>query len=128
MSSIQQIPTSRPDLYAFAVTGKITETDMELMAATVSAGFDRFDKIDMLITMPGYDGAELGAMFDKEGLGAMVRANKHVHRYAVVGAPAWAKAMITLFDPLTPVETKAFDGDEESEAWTWVGGSRVAVA
>lgn len=127
MSSIQQIPTSRPDLYAFAVTGKITEADMERMAATVSAGFDRFDRIDMLITMPGYDGMELGAAFDKEGLGAMLRSNKHVNRYAVVGAPAWAKAMINLMNPLTPVETKAFDGDAEGEAWAWVGGSRAVA-
>ena len=111
MSGIQQIPTSRPDLYAFAVTGRIAEADMERMAATVSAGFDRFDRIDMLITMPGYDGAELGAAFDKEGLGAMLRSNAHVRRYAVVGAPAWAKAMIALLDPLTPVETRAFDDE-----------------
>ena len=126
MSSIQQIPTSRPDLYAFAVTGKITEADMEAMAATVSAGFERLDKIDMLITMPGYDGAEFGAMFDKEGLGAMLRSNAHVRRYAVVGAPPLAKAMITLFNPLTPVEAKAFD--DEGEAWAWVGGSRATGA
>ena len=125
MSSIQQIPTSRPDLLAFAVTGRIMEADMEAMAATVSAGFDREGQIDMLITMPGYDGAELGAVFDKEGLGAMLRANAQVRRYAVVGAPAWAKAMITLLGPLTPVEARAFD--DEGEAWAWVGGSRAVA-
>jgi hypothetical protein len=80
----------------------------------------------MLIAMPGYDGAELGAVFDKEGLGVMLRSNSHVRRYAVVGAPAWAKAMITLLDPLTPVEARAFD--IESEAWAWVGGSRASPA
>ncbi len=128
VTSIQQIPTSRPDLYAFAVTGRITEDDMETMAATVSSGFDRFDQIDMLITMPGYDGAEFGAVFDKEGLGAMLRSNKHVRRYAVVGAPGWAKAMINLLNPLTPVETKAFDNDREHEAWAWVEGSRATAA
>lgn len=128
MSSIHEIPTSRPDLCAFAVTGMIAEGDMERMAATVSAAFDRFDQIDMLITMPGYDGAEFGAVFDKEGLGAMLRANAHVRRYAVVGAPTWAKAMINLLSPLTPVETKAFDSGDEGDAWAWVGGSQAAVA
>jgi hypothetical protein len=125
VNHIEQIPTNRPDLFAFAVTGKISETDMERMAATVEAGFDRFETIDMLITMPGYDGLELGAMFDKEGLGAMLRSNAHVRRYAVVGAPIWAKAMINLFGPLSPVETKTFD--EEGEAWAWVGGARESV-
>ena len=126
MSSIQQIPTGRPDLLAFAVTGRIAEADMEAMAAATSAAFDRERVIDMLITMPGYDGAELGAVFDKEGLGAMLRSNAHVRRYAVAGAPAWARAMIAAMDPLTPVEAKAFE--DEAEAWAWVGGSRTAGA
>ena len=128
MPSIEPIPTSRPDLLAFAVTGRIAEADMEAMAATVTAAFDRHDTIDMLITMPNYDGVELGAAFDAEGLGAMLRSNRHVRRYAVVGAPAWAKAMITLSGPFTPVETKAFDGVDEGRAWAWVGGSPATAA
>lgn len=125
IDAIRPVPTSRPDLYAFEVTGKIAEADVERMAAIVTAGFDRFDKVDILLTMPGYDGAELGAVFDKEGLSATLRSSAHVRRYAVVGAPGWAKAMINLFSPVSPVEAKTFELEDEAAAWAWIGGSRA---
>ncbi len=128
MNAISQISTNRPDLLAFEVTGKIAEADIEGMASTVSAAFERFDKIDLLLTMPGYDGAELGAVFDKESFATTLRSGAHVRHYAVVGAPAWARAMINVFSPLSPVEAKTFDLEEEEEAWAWIGGSRTDAA
>jgi hypothetical protein len=47
-------------------------------------------------------GIEIGALFDAQSI-AQAEANLHVRKYAVVGAPAWAKAMINLFSPLTPI-------------------------
>lgn len=126
MDAIRQIPTSRPDLFAFEVIAKIAESDMEGMATIVTAGFDRFGKIDLLLTMPGYDGADVGALFDKESFATMLRSAAHVRRYAVVGAPAWALAMINLTSPISPVDAKTFDLEDETDAWVWVGGHRAA--
>lgn len=128
METIRQLPTNRAGLYAFEVTGKIEKDDIEGMAAILSAAFDREEEVDILLTMPGYDGIELGAVFDKEALAAQAASAKHVKRYAVVGAPAWASAMINVLGPFSPVETKTFDIEDEAEAWAWIGGARAGQA
>ena len=127
-SSIVRRDSPRADLLIFDIRAKITEPDIEWMAAQANAAFDRFDEVDMLIVMSNYDGAELGAIFDGEALGVQARAARHVRRYAVVGAPAWAAAMINLFAPLTPVEEKTFALEDEPAARLWVDGSEERVA
>jgi hypothetical protein len=54
-------------------------------------------------------------------MGAQARSIRHVHKYGVVGAPAWARAMIEFSDFLSPVDAKTFDLAEEAEAWAWIG-------
>lgn len=120
--SIIRRDSSRDDLLIFDIRAKIAEPDIEWMAAQADAAFDRFGEVDMLIVMSNYDGAELGAIFDGDALGVQARAARHVRRYAVVGAPAWAKAMINLFAP-PPVEEKTFDLAEEAAARAWVDGA-----
>ncbi len=123
-SSITRISTNRPDLYAFQVNGRIAKDDIESMALTLQAAFNAQDKVDIIIVMKHWDGIDLGAAFDAEAMKAQARANSHVRKYAVVGAPGWAEAMINMFSPLTPVEEKTFDLAEEAEAWAWVNGDR----
>ena len=121
--SIAALDTSRPDLLAFAIEAKIARADIEWMARRVENAFERHDTIDMILLIPHYEGAELGAVFDAEAFKAQMRSARHVSRYAVVGAPAWAAAMINLFAPLSPVEAKTFGTDEAAAAWRWVGGT-----
>jgi len=125
--SIQEAPAGRPDLLVFEISGKITEADIEWMAARVQTALDQQDEIDMLIVMRNYEGVEIGAIFDAEAMKVGMRSLSHVRRYAVVGAPAWAKGMINLFSPLTPVEEKTFSLEREAEARNWVSAPpRVA--
>lgn len=118
--SINLLPSHRTDLRIFEVVAKITEADIEWMAAQVNAAFDAQKRIDMLIIMRNYEGAELGAIFDAEAFKTQFRSARHVRRYAVVGAPAWASTMINLFSPLTPVEEKTFAIEHEREARAWI--------
>ena len=121
-SSIAQVLTTRPDLFAFEVRGRIREADIEAMARTLGSAFDRLGTVDILIVMRHWDGIDMGAAFDGEALKAQARAAAHVRKYGVVGAPAWAKAMINLLSPLTPVAEETFELAEEDKAWAWVGG------
>jgi SpoIIAA-like len=118
--SIVSIPTERASLHAFEVRAKITKTDIEMMATTLKTAFDAQGTIDILIKISNWDGIELGAVFDMKSMSAQAQANSHVRRYAVIGAPLWAKVMINLFSPLTPVEEKTFDLAEVDAAWLWV--------
>jgi hypothetical protein len=120
--AITRIPATRSDLFAFEVSGRIERDDMTQMARTLEAAFTRHHKVDILILMKDWEGIAPGAVFDPEALAAQARANSHVRRYAVVGAPAWASMMINLFSPLTPVEERTFALAEEREAWAWVEG------
>jgi hypothetical protein len=121
-STITRLPATRADLFAFEVSGRIHKDDIEQMAQTLQSAFTQHGKVDILIVMRDWDGIAPGAAFDPQALAAQARANAHVRRYAVVGAPAWARAMINLFSPLTSVEERTFDLAEEREAWDWVEG------
>lgn len=118
--AITQLNTPRPDLFAFEVIGRIHESDIESMARTLISAFERLGTVDMLIIIRHWDGLDLGAAFDGEAMKAQFKANAHVRKYAVVGAPGWAKAMINAFSPFTPVEERTFDLPQEEEAWSWV--------
>lgn len=124
--SIASQDSPRPDLLVFEIRKKITKPDMEWMASVVDRAFDAHEEVDMLLVMTNYDGAELSAIFDGDVLAVQSRGAAHVRRYAVVGAPGWARAMINVSGALSPVETKTFDLADEAEARAWVDGGADA--
>jgi hypothetical protein len=126
-TSIRQLGTTRPDLFAFEVNGRIHAPDIEAMAGIIDRAFKSHAEIDIIIVIRNWQGIDLGAAFDQQALSVQARANSHVRKYAVAGAPGWAEAMIKLFSPLTAVEEKTFDLAEEDEAWAWVGERRSAA-
>jgi hypothetical protein len=118
--SIVLIPTARADLFAFEVKGRVHQSDIEWMARTLQSAFDRLGTVDVIIVMKDWKGIDLSAAFDPQSLWTQASANAHIRRYAVVGAPGWAKSMINILSPLTPVKEKTFDLPEEAEAWLWI--------
>jgi molybdopterin/thiamine biosynthesis adenylyltransferase len=102
-SAIKRRASPRPTLLVFEISAKIAKADIEAMAKQIDAAFDAHDKVDI-----------------REALGAQARSIRHVRKYAVVGAPAWARAMIEVSDFLSPVDAKTFDLAEEAEAWAWI--------
>ena len=119
-SSITRIQTGSPKLQAFRVNRKVSKIDIEWMAGELKSAFVTQGKVDMLILIEHWDGIEIGAVFDAKSMSAQAEANRHVGKYAVVGAPVWAAAMINLFSPLTPIEEKTFELNDVDKAWVWV--------
>lgn len=120
--AIRRIESGRSDLLEFEVVSKIRRADIEGMAQAVDAAMDAHKMIDILLVFTDFEGVTLGALFDGEAMRVGLRSNTHVRRYAVVGAPAVAEAMIRLFDPVSPVAARTFDLDQLAEARTWVEG------
>lgn len=118
--SIAMQTTARADLLAYEILAKIEKEDIEWMAENVEAAFAHQDIVDIILIMRNYQGAELSAVFNLEALKSQADSARHVRKYAVVGAPLWAKAMINLFSPVSPVEAKTFELADEAEAWMWV--------
>lgn len=126
--SIIRREAPRPDLLAFEIKDRITKPDIEWMSALVDDAMKTHDKIDMLLVMSHYEGSDLGARFDAYATGVMARSVAHIRNYVVVGAPAFARAMITLSGTVLPVETKTFDLAEEAEAWAYLDKAGPAKA
>lgn len=118
--SVIQREAPRPDLVAFEIRDKITKPDIEWMSALTDRAMQAHGTIDMLLIMANYEGSELGATFDGYATSVKVRSVTHIRHYVVVGAPAFAEAMIKLSGVVLPVETKTFDLAEENAAWAYL--------
>jgi len=119
-TAIVQVESHRPSLLVLEIRAKIIREDMGWTARQVDVAFDAQEKIDLLPVMTSLEGAALGAVFDGEAAGAMVRSLKHVRRYGVVGVPGWVRAMVELLKSTTPVEEKTFAPEELAEAHRWI--------
>jgi SpoIIAA-like len=124
--SITQMGTSRPDLYAFRITNEVSREDMEAMADTMNTAFDAHnDKIDMLLILDRYDGAEPGAGWSWDAIKSRFKAITNVNRYVVVGASEGAEKMIEAMGTVIPVQAETFDS--EVSAWRSLGAEAVAA-
>ena len=120
--SVNRIATDRNDLYAFEITGEVSDEAMESMARTMLAAFDEHDdKVDMLLVFRSFEGSETGATFDMDVIASRVKALAHVARYVVVGAPEPANAMIEGLAKLMPLEAHTFPLARLDEAWALLG-------
>ena len=126
--SIIQREAPRRDLVAFEIRDRITRPDIEWMSGIVDAAMTAHDTIDMLLVMSHYEGSDLGARFDGYATGVMARSVAHIRHYVVVGAPAFARAMISLSGAVLPVETKTFDLADEAAAWAYLAEAGPAKA
>ena len=118
--SVIQRDTPRPDLIAFEIKNRITKADIEWMSSIADAAMKAHGKIDMLLVMSNYEGADLGAKFDGYATEVMAHSVAHIRKYVVVGAPLFARAMIELSGTVMPVETKTYDLSEEAAAWAYL--------
>jgi hypothetical protein len=117
MLAVHIVPTTRENLLAFRITGKVTKEDMHQMAEMANTAFDRFETVDMLLIFDDFDGQEMGAMFDMESMKAQFRSIMNVGRYVVVGAPESAQHLIEAMGAILPVKAMTFDKAEEEKAW-----------
>ncbi|WP_299146113.1 STAS/SEC14 domain-containing protein [uncultured Tateyamaria sp.] len=125
-AGITQIATDRPDLYAFRISGKISDDAMEAMAEHMNAVFDAHtDKVDMLMIFDGFEGTEFGASWDWDVIKSRFRALSHVDRYVVVNAPGSADQMIDMLDSILPVQAETFD--DVALAWQSLQARAIAA-
>lgn len=123
---IQQIPMTTSDVYAFRITGHMDDDAAEALADFMNDVFDHSKKVSMLFDLSGFTGSDWDSMLHADVIEARFRALKHVSRYAVVGAPEPAAKMIGLMAKIIPVDARAFDAREASQAWAFVGAQPSA--
>ncbi|MGA9410169.1 MAG: STAS/SEC14 domain-containing protein [Roseobacter sp.] len=108
-SSIKELSTTRPDLYAFRVQGTVSRADMTEMARHMNTAFDAHDNVDMLLYFEDFEGSKPDAGLDLETVKSQLRSLSSVRRYVVANAPDRAADMVEAFGKILPVETEAYD-------------------
>jgi hypothetical protein len=121
MQAVRPVPTTREDLLAFRISGRVERDDMHRMAELANAAFDRFETVDMLMIFENFAGRDTGALFDAEAMKAQFRSLINVDRYVVVGAPDSARSMIETMGSIIPVKAMTFDKGDEEKAWVELG-------
>lgn len=126
--NIEEIPVNAPHVYAFRIRGEVGAEDMKAMAATMNAAFDRMESVSMVLIFEEYEGREIGAGMNAETMKSQFRSLSKVEKYAVVGAPSAAEAMINTMDKIIPVDARTFERADEGKAWEFVGAAPIYPA
>jgi hypothetical protein len=120
--AIRRIEADRDDLCALEIVGHFTAVDLENAYGLLEGAYAEHEKIDLLLRITRYDGFDWGAAFTEATIRGKTQALRHIRKYAVVGGPGWMKIMIGIFGPLTSIDTRHFDIEQEQQAWLWIGG------
>ena len=125
--SIQELRSTRANLLAFRVTGRVTRDDYAAMGERVLAVFDgRDDTVDMLLHFDAFEGAEPFAGLSYPAIASRLRALKRVGAYVVAEAPEAAADMVETFGTLLPVDTQSFD--DVRDAWAFLDSDPASDA
>lgn len=108
--SIEELSTTRPDLFAFKINGEVSKEDMRDMAQHMNDAFDAHSEVDMLLYFEDFKGAAPDAGLSLEAVQSQLRALSSVRRYVVANAPEQASDLVEAMGKLLPVEAEAFDG------------------
>jgi SpoIIAA-like len=118
--AVRRIETNRPDAYAFELTGRITAADIENLYGLLEGAYELHDRIDLLIRIVDYNGAEWLDVARKTRSEGRQHALVHVRRCAAVGEPNWTIYARALLVIATTVEIRHFASEEEEKAWSWI--------
>ncbi|WP_457091539.1 STAS/SEC14 domain-containing protein [Microvirga sp. P5_D2] len=118
--SVHLIETTRPDLIAFEVNGRIQRDDMHVLVGAFEQALATNERLRVLVRVVNFDGITLEALRE-EGLASVkMRGWRQVERYALVGGPAWMATATGWTATLTRIQTQRFEAAREDEAWRWL--------
>jgi len=118
---ITEIPTSEPHVFAFTLSGELSQSDLVSMAEKMLGGFERHSLVNMLLFFEDYEGVDLASGAHTAVIKAQLKGVSKVDKYAVVGAPDIAAKMVGLSDLIMPIASDSFHADEADLAWAFVG-------
>lgn len=119
--AITRISTDADNVYAFEIDGIISVADMPMMTDELNGFMDAHSKVRMLARIKHF-GFDPAIYLQGDLLSTKLKALQKLERYAIVGAPQWMQKAIEALNPmLSGIEVRAFAGDKEIGAWSWIG-------
>ncbi|GAA0601040.1 STAS/SEC14 domain-containing protein [Paenochrobactrum glaciei] len=125
VSAIRKIETNRDDLFAYEIAGHITSAEVENIYGLLTGAYSQHETIDLLIRLVDYEGVDWPTLFSQTTQDLRKDALKHLKNYAVINGPLWLETSIALVKPFLDVKIRAFNADDESEAWAWLNAKPV---
>jgi hypothetical protein len=124
--AIRIIETSRPDVLGFELNGKATSGEMEAATRHFGEKLKGEGALRMLGRIRRLGGVEMGGLLSSDYFAMKRGFLSRLERYAVVGGPTWIRTMVGMMQPLTHVDIRHFEADEEGRAWEWLGAEIVS--
>jgi hypothetical protein len=118
--SVRLLGTTRPDVVAFEVDGRISGQDMHDLVARFDEALTTHEHLRVLVRVVAFDGVSLEALRAESLWSAKMRGLKQIERYALVVGPDWMERIVQRSTPLLPIKTRYFDREEERLAWDWL--------
>lgn len=98
---------------------RLTREQVQEMARIVEEAIGTSDDVRLLLDLGATEEYEPSAFTSLEGAITSARSIGPVTRYAVVDAPAPAKAAIETFEKILPLEGRVFAAGEQARARAW---------
>jgi hypothetical protein len=109
------VASSRPDLVAVAVDGRLTEADYQtVITPALEAALAHAPAIDLLVRFDDFEGVSLGAA-RRDAL--LARHARSLRRVALVDAPGWMETLAGTMGSLLPTSVRTFRREADARAW-----------
>ncbi len=114
----QEIPVSEKNIFAFRVSGKLTDEDYKAFLPRLDELIREYGKLSLLLELDDFKGWALDAAWDDMKYG--LEHEGDFERIAVVGEKHWHRWIVKLAGLLTSTEIRFFDRDDLQLAWNWL--------
>lgn len=115
---IQTIPVREDNIFAFKVTGTLTDADYQQFLPKLTALIEKHGAISLLIELDDFHGWEAKAAWDDFKFG--IEHNKDFTKIAIVGENRWQKWMSVLANAFISAKVQSFTRDNIQDAWNWL--------
>lgn len=118
--AFRELDIGKPGIAAFELAGRLDREESERGVAMVRAVLEDPDCNRLMIVIRGWHGFDPDAAISREVMAGKLELLKHLDRYAIVGGPAWIRAMIGPMDALLQPELRGFELEDEDKAIAWL--------
>lgn len=125
---LRWIPTTRPDAYALAWNGTISDADVDSVIEQLEHSIAAHTSVRVLMRLEHMAGVRPHALFRRALWRVKALSLHKLQRYAVVGGPTWIASFFTFVQPLTGVDVRHYPLERDAEAWTWIDAAPAEPA
>lgn len=115
---ISEIPVSASHLYAFTVSGKLTDADYRIFLPRLEAIIEKSRPVSLLLRLEDFKGWEGKAAWDDFKFG--MQHQDDFERIAIVGENSLEHWMTLIGSAFVEADLRYFDQNRQQEAWEWL--------